>query len=184
MKIFRFFLFGLLVAGISIIACKDEDNTATCSDGIQNQGETGVDCGGPCSACKEGVHGTWYSYPVAPILTSFADSIVATFETNNTYVVQQWKGGSKTTLSGTFTQTKSSVGNIYTIVVSQTSPTALTSEGIFEVYENNTKMRYEIVQTTPAIGAGAPTPAGGFGSSTYNGVPLGTVNIQEYIRRK
>ena len=25
--------------------------TATCSDGIQNQGETGIDCGGPCSAC-------------------------------------------------------------------------------------------------------------------------------------
>ncbi len=23
----------------------------TCSDGIQNQGETGVDCGGPCSPC-------------------------------------------------------------------------------------------------------------------------------------
>jgi hypothetical protein len=25
--------------------------TATCNDGIQNQGETGVDCGGPCPAC-------------------------------------------------------------------------------------------------------------------------------------
>jgi len=25
--------------------------TATCSDGIQNQGETGVDCGGPCAPC-------------------------------------------------------------------------------------------------------------------------------------
>jgi len=24
---------------------------ASCNDGIQNQGETGVDCGGPCSAC-------------------------------------------------------------------------------------------------------------------------------------
>jgi hypothetical protein len=24
---------------------------ATCSDGIQNQGETGIDCGGPCSVC-------------------------------------------------------------------------------------------------------------------------------------
>jgi hypothetical protein len=24
---------------------------ATCSDGVQNQGETGVDCGGPCAAC-------------------------------------------------------------------------------------------------------------------------------------
>jgi|GEM_PF-2937145 len=23
----------------------------SCSDGIQNQGETGIDCGGPCSAC-------------------------------------------------------------------------------------------------------------------------------------
>jgi hypothetical protein len=26
--------------------------TPTCSDGIQNQGETGIDCGGPCSACS------------------------------------------------------------------------------------------------------------------------------------
>jgi len=25
--------------------------TPTCSDGIQNQGETGIDCGGPCTAC-------------------------------------------------------------------------------------------------------------------------------------
>jgi len=24
----------------------------TCSDGIQNQGEEGVDCGGPCPPCK------------------------------------------------------------------------------------------------------------------------------------
>lgn len=24
---------------------------ASCSDGIQNQGETGIDCGGPCAAC-------------------------------------------------------------------------------------------------------------------------------------
>ena len=27
--------------------------TATCSDGIQNQGETGVDCGGPCAPCPD-----------------------------------------------------------------------------------------------------------------------------------
>ena len=26
----------------------------TCSDGIQNQGETGIDCGGPCAACPTG----------------------------------------------------------------------------------------------------------------------------------
>jgi len=28
------------------------DYVATCNDGIQNQGETGVDCGGPCLPCK------------------------------------------------------------------------------------------------------------------------------------
>ena len=27
---------------------------ATCNDGIQNQGETGVDCGGPCAPCSTG----------------------------------------------------------------------------------------------------------------------------------
>lgn len=26
-------------------------SSATCNDGIQNQGETGVDCGGPCGSC-------------------------------------------------------------------------------------------------------------------------------------
>jgi hypothetical protein len=29
--------------------------TATCSDGIQNQGETSVDCGGPCNECSSDV---------------------------------------------------------------------------------------------------------------------------------
>ena len=29
-------------------------NPATCSDGVQNQGETGVDCGGPCAPCNTG----------------------------------------------------------------------------------------------------------------------------------
>jgi len=24
----------------------------TCNDGIQNQGETGIDCGGPCAPCS------------------------------------------------------------------------------------------------------------------------------------
>jgi hypothetical protein len=31
--------------------CIGSDPAPTCSDGIQNQGETGVDCGGPCPAC-------------------------------------------------------------------------------------------------------------------------------------
>ncbi len=185
MKMFRLLMLGLLVAGLSFSACEDEDDdNASCTDGIQNQGETGVDCGGPCAACREGVHGTWYSFPVAPILASFADSIVAKFETNNTYVVDSYKAGAKTTLTGTYTQTKSSTGNIWTIELNQTTPTVLTSEGMFEVTDNDTKMTYEVVQTTPDIGAAPPTPAGGFGSSTFNGVALGVANIQNYVRRQ
>ena len=33
-------------------ACVNNVITPTCSDGIQNQEETGIDCGGPCSACS------------------------------------------------------------------------------------------------------------------------------------
>lgn len=48
----------------------DEDETpaATCSDGIQNQGESGVDCGGPCSACPTSVctgNGSTDYFPMA-----------------------------------------------------------------------------------------------------------------------
>ncbi len=35
--------------GVSVSCGASAD--PTCSDGIQNQGETGIDCGGPCSAC-------------------------------------------------------------------------------------------------------------------------------------
>jgi hypothetical protein len=57
----------ILVTGIALtlavafvyVGCKKEEEktntttttTPTCADGIQNQGETGVDCGGPCTAC-------------------------------------------------------------------------------------------------------------------------------------
>lgn len=184
MKIFKFLAMGLLAASLAVFACKDSDETATCSDGIQNQNETGVDCGGPCAACRVGAQGTWKSSPVAPILANFADSIIAEFKTNNTYVVAQWKSGSKVELTGTYVQTKSNVGNIWTITLNQTTPTVITAEGMFEVYENDTKMRYEIVQTNPSIGAGIPTPAGGFGSSTFNGTALGVANIQNYVRVK
>ena len=39
-------------AGEDSVSCPaDCGGAETCSDGIQNQGETGVDCGGPCAAC-------------------------------------------------------------------------------------------------------------------------------------
>src|SRR5829696_3181026 len=52
-----FFILSLFAVASVILysGCSkdDEDSTPvpTCSDGIQNQGETGIDCGGPCTAC-------------------------------------------------------------------------------------------------------------------------------------
>ena len=33
-------------------SCNNPNPAPMCSDGIQNQGETGIDCGGPCAACS------------------------------------------------------------------------------------------------------------------------------------
>lgn len=50
MKISRLVL-GLLLAVSVFSSCKDEDEIDTCSDGIRNYTETGVDCGGTCDPC-------------------------------------------------------------------------------------------------------------------------------------
>ncbi len=182
MKSLKLFGIMMLFASLLVVGCDKEDDKGTCSDGIQNQDETGVDCGGVCGACKEGAQGTWKSFPVAPILASFADSIIAEFKTNNTYLVNQWKDGAKIELEGTYTQTKSGTGNIYNIKLNQTTPTALTAEGIFEVAADNENMKYEVIQTEPSLGVAPPTAQGGFGSSA--GGILGLNNVQEYKRVK
>lgn len=47
---------GMALAALTFTSCSNDDDTgleqlATCTDGIQNGTETGVDCGGPCAAC-------------------------------------------------------------------------------------------------------------------------------------
>ena len=136
-----------------------------------------------------GIVGTWVSRgeDVAPLLVTFfqVDSIVATFNANQTYEVLQYAGGATAplTLTGTYAQTLSSVGTIWTITVDQSAPSSLTSEGIFEVDPsgNPNSIRYEIAQTSPDIGATAPTPQAGFGSTS--GGSVGDTNIQVYKRR-
>ena len=106
MKSMKFLIMMLFAGSLFMVSCDDEEVKGTCSDGIQNQDETGVDCGGACTACREGVQGKWHSFPVATILSALADSINAEFKTNNTYTVDQWKGGAKIVLTGTYSQTK------------------------------------------------------------------------------
>lgn len=132
-----------------------------------------------------GIIGEWYSSGanVAGLLTAYfnVDSIYAQFNPDQTYVVESYDAdGVLTEYLGTYTQTKSDVGNIYTIELNQSAPSAVTSEGIFEVYTDggDYDMQYEVVQTQPDLGNSAPTPDGGFGSS--NGGALGDTNVQKF----
>ena len=197
----------LLIFGLSllIISCGDEE---TCTDGIMNQDETGIDCGGVCNACPTcddgiqngsetgidcggtdcsecliGAHGTWESSGsnLAPILVPFASKLVATFNTDGTYsVLQTDPMGAQFTLSGTYQQTESSVAGIWDIVLNQSAPTQLTAQGIFSITDDT--MRYEVAQVDPAVtGVTAPTATGGFGSTS--GGAFGMTNVQVYLRQ-
>ncbi len=51
-------LMGIIV--LMMASCSEKiDNTGTCTDGVRNQGEQSVDCGGPCPAscpsCADGI---------------------------------------------------------------------------------------------------------------------------------
>jgi hypothetical protein len=46
------FIFMLIFASISFLSYFLIKGSPTCDDNIKNQGEQGIDCGGPCAACK------------------------------------------------------------------------------------------------------------------------------------
>lgn len=134
----------------------------------------------------DGVVGTWISKGanVSVLLkTYFAiDSITANFKADNTYLVQSYSAGAKTTYAGTYVQTKPTTGTVWTIVLNQSTPTSVKSEGIFEITgtDPNFTLKYEVAQTEPSIGATPPTVAAGFGST--NGGALLTWNVQTFVK--
>lgn len=137
----------------------------------------------------EEIVGTWLSAgdDVAPGLATNSafptESITATFEENGTYeVVATSTGGASVTFTGTYETESSANGDIRTIVLNQSQPTALVSRGIYEIDDET--MRYEVIQTDPALqGFTAATAEGGFGSTTFNGTELGDVWIQTYVEQ-
>ncbi len=56
----KLFLTGMALTALLFTSCSDDDTTlepiatATCTDGIMNGNETGIDCGGACAACETG----------------------------------------------------------------------------------------------------------------------------------
>ncbi len=133
-----------------------------------------------------GIIGNWYSSGanVALLLSAVGiDSIYVEFNADNSYLVEAFTAdGSKTTMEGIYTQTRSTVTGIWNIVLNQSTPTTLRSEGIFEVIHGQpVTMRYEVAQVDPVIpGVTPPTAVAGFGSTSAGA--YGTWNIQNYIK--
>jgi hypothetical protein len=53
LKILKYGVYRDVQAPITSLAFREKEPEPTCSDGIKNQGEADVDCGGPCSSCAE-----------------------------------------------------------------------------------------------------------------------------------
>ncbi|MFD2566640.1 hypothetical protein [Pseudotenacibaculum haliotis] len=91
----HFFTLMMAVATLTfIVSCSDKDDSpvATCSDGIQNGDETGVDCGGSCTPCV-----------VTTLQGDVTDNVVldssVEYELTGAYVIRD--GGSLTIPAGT-----------------------------------------------------------------------------------
>lgn len=150
-------------------------------------GQTWVQNFIPASPTKEFLVGTWVSEGnnVAPGLraTLKTKKIVATFNDNKTYtVVATDSFNVSVTYSGTFTTQANSNTSIRNIILNQTTPTSVTSQGIYRVTTKD--LTYEVIQTTPVIlGFSQPVASEGFGSTKYNNIRLGATWIQKFIKQ-
>lgn len=100
MQLHKIFIAGLvLCTSLLFVQCKDADDNGnvieqeTCDDGIQNQDETGVDCGGSCAPCDMGTQidfsGTYVQEDIMGrpgVNTVFAGSNSVKNDFNNTVV--------------------------------------------------------------------------------------------------
>jgi hypothetical protein len=172
---------ALLLASFTVFAagCPETDGDTMDTDTMDTD-DDGMEIDTSLDLADTDLHGTWVSTgdDVAPLLAAFmVDTIDATFNADGSYeVVSTDTAGTPTTFTGTYTVDSST--NPASITLEQTTPTAVTSEGIWTVDPDGV-LYYEVVQTTPDQGFGAPTPETGFGGTSGPGISANS-NIQVF----
>jgi hypothetical protein len=79
-----FILAAIAVAIVALIAIATFTKAPSCSDGLQNQGEAGVDCGGPCAyLCSDQAHAPTVLFTKALANGSGRTDVIASIENVN-----------------------------------------------------------------------------------------------------
>lgn len=113
---------GIAIATLSLTSCSQEDDApleqlATCTDGIQNGNETGVDCGGPCASCNgEDNGGTPQDEDLSGLLTEdFTLTKEIIWEINGKFVVGE--GATLTIEPGTIIKGLEGTGSLASALI-------------------------------------------------------------------
>ncbi len=144
--------------------------------------DTSQDTSQDTEQSEEGIQGAWRSEgaDLAPLLVDVFgfNQVDARFKGDGSYTVDAVADDGKTyAFAGTYTVGTGTTP--HTIVLSQTSPSTATAEGIYRVQEG--VLTYEVVQTQPDFGFTPPTPQSGFGSTQGEGIAPDS-NVQVYRR--
>lgn len=114
---------------------------ATCSDGVQNQDETGIDCGGSCSACKMS-NNYIYIWAAIPIVLAMISIFIALFvirlkKKNPKHKINAYQGNDKDS-KDTYENIKF---NNPEIVQSSSNATENKQEQKNEIVDNSSSMK-------------------------------------------
>ena len=155
----------IVVALISFLffSCKDEHPVIeNCFDGIQNQNETGVDCGGICMKCKldpkmiAKINGSTWSADTGNLAVSYnpnAPLLTITGRTKSTIYPTMTLGYSGSIAVGTYP-----LSNSTTFTKSFTSQVALINSGTIKFTEvRNGLIKGTFSFTCTEMGGGATT---------------------------
>lgn len=132
---------------------------------------------------KLGVIGDWYSAGENVSIymnTAYGvDSIFAVFYADSTYRIERFGDNAMGVFEGSFSQRLSEIDSIWSITLNEQKPNEITLKGIFRIslIAKPYELKYEVIQVNPSIGLKAPTPEGGFGSTS-----LQKRNIQKYFQ--
>ncbi|MBM4368987.1 MAG: hypothetical protein FJ102_22415 [Deltaproteobacteria bacterium] len=161
----------------------DTDTDTDTDSDSDTDTDTDADSDGDADADSDSdsLAGDWISEgdDLSELFAPYFDRITAEFKSGGSYtVVATDTEGQSTTFKGSYTTaTGTSPASIELV---QTSPSSAVSHGIYEV--EGDELTYEVVITEPDYGYVAPTPEGGFGSSSGPQLDPGA-NIQTYRRQ-